>query len=669
MKYCYIILILISSFNLCAKELKQRADSIKIKKVLDEVVVTGQLNPVAKDNAIQDIIIINNKTIKSNLFNNLGDLLKYQSNFNLSNDNILGSSILMQGVSGQNVKILIDGVPVIGRLNGNIDVSQINLSNIEKIEIIKGPLSVNYGSDALAGTINLISKKITSNKLNFSFKNYYETVGVYNLDFTINFGYKKHKFSSIFQRNFFSGWSKNDAFSLLPQKSVADTNRFKEWNPKLQLSNKTIHYYKHKNLNIRSYGEYFYEKITNRGRPLSPYYINAFDDYYYTFRKNLGSELIIQNKKNKLQSVIALNQFKRVKNTYYKDLITLSENLVDNSSEQDTSLFNMFMLKSWFSSKKKTVNYQIGLDIIYETASGQRIVDNTQYQRDYSFFSNCEFNIKNLDVRPGLRVIYNTKYKAPLIPSLNLMLKLNDNVQIRSSYANGYRAPSLKELFFEFIDINHHIIGNPNLSAEVGDNYRFSSTYSIKKTNYKSSIKGSLFYNNIKDKIDLYKINDQYIYFNLYELKTIGGDIDVSLLSNAISINSSMSYIGRSNKITSEDSFKYLFSLNYSLNCIYEIKPDIILNIFYKYNGEKTKFITLENDQIIETKQKAYNSLDISINQIYLNDKLRISYGIKNLFDVTDLSIQSGYSVHSNSANKLSIGYGRTYFSTISFNL
>ena len=203
MKYYYIILIFTSSLNIFAEDFTQNSDSIKIKKDLDEVVVTGQLNPVAKNNAVQDIILVSNKTIKSNLFNNLGDLLKYQSNFNLSNDNILGSSILMQGVSGQNVKILIDGVPVIGRLNGNIDVSQLNLSNIDKIEIIKGPLSVNYGSDALAGTINLISKKVISNKLNFSFKNYYETVGVYNLDFTINFGYKKHKFSSIFQRNFF----------------------------------------------------------------------------------------------------------------------------------------------------------------------------------------------------------------------------------------------------------------------------------------------------------------------------------------------------------------------------------------------------------------------------------------------------------------------------------
>ena len=65
----------------------------------------------------------------------------------------------VQGLSGENVKILIDGVPVVGRLNGNVDLSQINLTNIERVEIVEGPLSVNYGTNALAGTINLITKK------------------------------------------------------------------------------------------------------------------------------------------------------------------------------------------------------------------------------------------------------------------------------------------------------------------------------------------------------------------------------------------------------------------------------------------------------------------------------------------------------------------------------
>ena len=49
---------------------------------------------------------------------------------------------------------------MIGRLNGNIDLSQVNLLNVKRIEIVEGPLSVNYGSDALGGTINIITKKI-----------------------------------------------------------------------------------------------------------------------------------------------------------------------------------------------------------------------------------------------------------------------------------------------------------------------------------------------------------------------------------------------------------------------------------------------------------------------------------------------------------------------------
>ena len=60
-------------------------------------------------------------------------------------------------MSGENVKIMIDGVPVIGRQNGNLDLSQLNLLGIEHVEIIEGPLSVNYGNNALVGTINLIA--------------------------------------------------------------------------------------------------------------------------------------------------------------------------------------------------------------------------------------------------------------------------------------------------------------------------------------------------------------------------------------------------------------------------------------------------------------------------------------------------------------------------------
>ena len=77
----------------------------------------------------------------------------------ITQDPALGSSLKIKGLSGNNVKILIDGVPVIGRMGGNIDLSQLNLYNIDHIEMVEGPMSVMYGSDALAGAINIITKE------------------------------------------------------------------------------------------------------------------------------------------------------------------------------------------------------------------------------------------------------------------------------------------------------------------------------------------------------------------------------------------------------------------------------------------------------------------------------------------------------------------------------
>ena len=153
--------------------------------ILDEVVITAQHNPKAIEESVHYVKLISNKRIANQAAINLRDVLKMETAMRVSQDNFLGSSISMQGLSGQNVKILIDGVPVIGRLNGNIDISQINLNNIEKIEIIEGPLSVNFGTDALAGTINLISKKATVNNPITEVNSYYETAGHYNIDYQI----------------------------------------------------------------------------------------------------------------------------------------------------------------------------------------------------------------------------------------------------------------------------------------------------------------------------------------------------------------------------------------------------------------------------------------------------------------------------------------------------
>ncbi|HNR86461.1 MAG TPA: Plug domain-containing protein [Taishania sp.] len=141
----------------------QIPSTIYLKKTItsfDEMIITGQLQHTTVSNCVQNVRVINSKKIEQMGAQNLTQLFKNELNIQLSNDAILGSGMDLQGISGENVKILVDGVPIIGKMNGTVDLNQINIQNVEKIEIIEGPLSVNYGSDALAGTITLLLKKI-----------------------------------------------------------------------------------------------------------------------------------------------------------------------------------------------------------------------------------------------------------------------------------------------------------------------------------------------------------------------------------------------------------------------------------------------------------------------------------------------------------------------------
>ena len=636
-----------------------------ITKDISEVVITGQVSETLKEDALHDVKVINSEVIRSGSFSNLAELLSNQLNLSVLQDNVLGSSISFQGLSGQNVKILIDEVSVIGRLNGNIDLSQISLNNIDRIEIIEGPLSVNYGTDALAATINIITKKeFDENK--FIVNNYYETIGKYNNDFLISSNLNGHTASYEFSRKYFDGWSENDEFNFFPVSQIANNNRYKKWKPKLQIINKLQYLNNDEKFQYRFYIEDYYEKMTNLGLPRLPYFETAFDDYYYTFRKNYGSELKFQKKLIKHRIIFSFNKYKRIKNSYFKDLTNLQSILVNNPESNDTSFFNMITFKySVSNNRSKKIKYQIGLHSVKEYGNGQRMKNNFQEVDDLALFANAEININNnFQIRPGFRVIKNSKYDAPLIPSFNLLYSV-PNIKIRFSYAKGFRSPTLKELFLDFVDINHNITGNENLKAEISDNFRSSITY-LPNSNF--NFKLSVFNNKVNDRISLYEIpnndNNAYSYFNIGDFQSRGSVVDVSVKKNKIFTNSSFSYIGILNSLN-----KFDYSYQASLSLIYKLNSSTNFNVFYKYNGEILRYV-LRYGEIVQNQTDSYNLLNASINKKIYREKISLSFGAKNIFNVVSVKNNTNNSgVHSSSSNNILIGYGRTFFTSIKFSL
>ena len=243
----YILLFLFSFYIHSLFSQEDTTINITQKKILSkkikEVVITGQLTEKYNDETVHKVHVITSKQLNSGLFTDLGQVLEKELNMKLLQDNVLGSNISIQGISGENVKILIDDIPVIGRLNGNIDLSQISLKNIDRIEIIEGALSTLYGTDALAGTVNIITKKEPD--FSKSFSTYYESIGKYNFDYILAKQLNNQTITYQFERNYFNGWSKNQKYTLLPTEELANENRFKAWKPKEQFINKLQYIIKH----------------------------------------------------------------------------------------------------------------------------------------------------------------------------------------------------------------------------------------------------------------------------------------------------------------------------------------------------------------------------------------------------------------------------------------
>ena len=644
--------------------------------LLNQVVITGQYSAATADQAMHRIQVLDRKDIDDRGAVNLRDMLEQQANVRVSQDAILGSGMTIQGLSGNYVKVLIDGVPVIGRLGGNIDLSQINLNSIERIEIVEGPLAVQYGTDALAGTINLITKKDTTHRWTAGLNSYYESVGQYNLDGQLTVSRKNHRLSLSGGRNYFDGWNPGNPSFSLPQSRPADLNRIHAWNPKEQYFANAAWIFTQGNWSVRPFASWFEEKITNRGTPRLPFYESAFDDAYTTERRNLGVDVKNEGAKYGSRLQVSYDRYDRIKNSFFTDLTTLEQQLTTTEGDQDTSDFTQFMVRAELNqhADSSKLNWQVGFHINQESGSGRRITEGTRSLGDYAVFSTAEWKATStFSVRPGLRWAYNTVYAAPVVPSLHLRWK-KDHWQARAAWARGFRAPSIKELYFEFVDINHNIFGNPDLKAESADHFDLQIKRDWISGKRLWRWETNAFYNQIEQQITLAQEigTTRFSYFNVDEFRTLGIQSKLVYQQEHFKITAGGGYTGLFNALHALDNVPdYNYTPEGQIQVQYKVPPwATSFNVFYRLIGARNGFGLDPDQNLIETQFSQYELLDFTVSRPVFENRIQLALGAKNLFDVTDVSFSGNSGVaHSSSSGQAPISWGRSYFIRLSFNL
>jgi len=630
---------------------------------LDEVVVTGQYKPVRVDKSIYDIKFIGTPRIENQAANTMAELLSKELNFKINNDPSTGSSLDLQGVSGENVKILVDGVPVIGRLDGNIDLSQINLENVDHIEIVEGPMSVIYGSNALAGVVNIITKENKYAQFKSGIHGYYESVGVYNLNGNIDTRFGNHGLSFSGGRNFFQGYS------------LVDTSRYKEWKPKEQYNAGAAYSFRKERVNLKFKTDFFKENLLDRSNPFPPYYEKGYDTWFNTTRFTNSFHLITTlSEANNLHLLVAYSYYDRQMVKYLKDLTTLDTVLVTNPEEHDTSTFHSITARGGFNHSREggKLEYQAGFDLNQEYGSGKRMQNGKEQIGDYALFASVQWHpTERFTFQPAMRVSYNTKYKSPVTPSLNFKYALNSTT-FRISYARGFRAPSLKELYLQFYDSNHQIEGNDELVAERSHNFNLAITNSTTIASKPLEVKAKAYYNIIQDRISLVQVDpDNPLHYknaNTDHFESVGGDLSVGIHpARYVSLDAGISYIGRKDSYYESDAFTFSTSAISNLSVKF-FRQMVTASLFYKYSGKYPVYTFISDEEIALNYLDAYHNMDINIAIRLFRQQVRVSTGVKNLFDNTELVGISGGTGHGGGDGVSSlVGWGRTYFVGINY--
>lgn len=638
-----------------------------------ELVITGQYGLTSTDQAVHKVRVLDEAHLQRLAANDLGDALRNELNIRLSQDNALSSTgMSMQGLGGENVKILIDGIPIIGRQDGKLDLTQIDLNGIERVEVVEGPLSVSYGTNALAGTINLITKKHAQEKVSGRLSAYTEHIGRLNLWGSASKRWGRHHLNLNLGRDFFAGWTPGQTGIPDLAPAVADTNRWSPWKPREQYNARLNYRWLADRWQLGYKGEFSDDLITDRGRPSAPYYEVAFDTRFRTERiDNAFFADRYWSNGRKLTALAAHDRYKRTSNTWRRDLTDLGSTLTPGT--QDTSLFTLTNVRAVYVSAADSarLRYEFGTDLNHETAYGDRVGDGSGEQiGDYALYTSIEYRpVKQLVLRPALRYAYNTVYGAPFVPSFNLRWQLHNDIAFRASYARGFRAPSLKELYLLFVDVSHNIQGNTGLNAEHSHNISGSFTWTRPRANGKWRAEAGGFYNDIEDLITLAQVDGTlYSYINIGRYRTTGGNMGAGWESERWSFTVGGNLTGRSDDLASVQSDPWLWAheMRANVSRAWE-KQGWSAQVFYKYQGELQNYAYRSDGTVGRSTIGAFSIADASVTKQLFGRRVGLTVGCKNVFDVQNINATMAVSdgAHGGAGTSMPMMTGRLWFARV----
>ena len=521
-------------------------------------------------------------------------------------------NINMMGFGGKYVLFLMNGERMAGETFDNIDYDRIDIDNIERIEIIKGASSSLYGSNAIGGVINIITKDSKS-PLDINAGYLYDSSRDHKANLSIG---TKQKWGNLSISSFYKmrePYIITDRISTGGVYNELNVAGFTNYgiSPKLtfNLSPKI-------NLSLTP-GYYFSER--NPGTPAG----EIVRDRYYNY--NLGLKTNIKFNDN--QNLIVSGAFDRYDKYDYFRKINEKEKKYENEVWRISSQYNQNLFKKHTLVAGGEVLSEKLLSFMFKNEStGCR--ENAQ---TYSAFTQQDWVINPaVTIVTGARMDYHSIFKQYFTFRLSGMYRFDETMTIRAGYSGGFRSPTLKELYTNWFHPwggGFQLMGNKNLRPETSDNFNVSIDFNFKKLNLTFITQ----YSKIKNKINLRgNIGDTLRYVNFHgNTDVLSSEVSaIYKLNKNFHFKGSYSYYDIGKRRSENRPHTLTFKAEYIPSAKYYI-PSIIISGKYL---SRTKIYDDDNSSFV-------SYAPYSIWRLQLASKLPLGFtltgGINNIFDYT----------------------------------
>lgn len=493
---------------------------------LDEIVVTAARREQRLADVTVPTEIITRESIEATGASSLAAALTEQTGIQFDGGHPSGAGVMLQGLSNERVLVLVDGQPLYGRISGTLDLARVPTAIVDRVEIVKGPQAALYGSEAMGGVVNVVTRSPAAAGLNGGARAVAGSGG--RREAGVSGEVRAGELSALVD----VGRRDVDRASGRPDETGALAERFDvvgrvSWRPDSTFALETSGLVLDERQRWPSGTQFDFADNTQVGARLAA-------DW------RLGA--------HRLRPTIHLSRFEHLARRS-----GFSQPIAGTGDRQDQRLVEAELL---YGTRVFGQALDAGVEVKQEriSSSDGRIEGGTRTLYSAEPFAQLDWSGARWSVVPGLRLSWNERWGSTLNSRLAFRYRVNDELSVRAGAGRGFRAPDFKELYLQFINdaAGYAVYGNHDLRPEHSTNLAGG----VEWTGARLYGRGQVFWNDLRDFIETRPAADDgsglllFQYANVARARTYGAELEAGLVFRPVRFEAGYAWLGTEDATT-----------------------------------------------------------------------------------------------------------------------